>query len=171
MWPILNPWMARIGEGLLKKFISYQVKDPALVKKLTPDYTLGCKRILISNNYFPALAQANVEVVNDGIREVIGRECFRLSFSRHRSLGSGAMLPNLHGAGHQRCAHGLGQRAHGLVVAQRRLGAQPERAAERRLVERDLDLDAAGEHERTGSRRAACCRFWRRGGAARPGRC
>ena len=67
LWPILNPWMARIGEGLLKKFISYQVKDPALVKKLTPDYTLGCKRILISNKWYPTFNRKNVELVTDAI--------------------------------------------------------------------------------------------------------
>ena len=67
LWPILNPWMARIGEGLLKKFISYQVKDPALVKKLTPDYTLGCKRILISNKWYPTFNRPNVELVTDNI--------------------------------------------------------------------------------------------------------
>ena len=67
LWPILNPWMAKIGEGLLKKFISYQVKDPALVKKLTPDYTLGCKRILISNKWYPTFNRDNVELVTDDI--------------------------------------------------------------------------------------------------------
>jgi len=46
------------------------IKDPALRKKLTPSYRMGCKRILMSNTYYPALAQPNVEVVTDGIREV-----------------------------------------------------------------------------------------------------
>jgi cation diffusion facilitator CzcD-associated flavoprotein CzcO len=46
------------------------VKDPVLRAKLTPDYTLGCKRILISNTYYPALAQRNVDVITDGIATV-----------------------------------------------------------------------------------------------------
>jgi cation diffusion facilitator CzcD-associated flavoprotein CzcO len=46
------------------------VKDPALRRKLTPSYTLGCKRILISNDYYPALAQPNVDVVTSGIERV-----------------------------------------------------------------------------------------------------
>ena len=50
----------------LKKFI----KDPELREKLTPDYPIGCKRILISNDYYPALAQDHVEVINQGINEV-----------------------------------------------------------------------------------------------------
>jgi len=70
VWPIFNPWMARIGGAALKKFISHQVKDPALVKKLTPDYTLGCKRILISNKWYPTFNRQNVELVTDGIQEI-----------------------------------------------------------------------------------------------------
>jgi cation diffusion facilitator CzcD-associated flavoprotein CzcO len=46
------------------------VKDPALRKKLTPRFTPGCKRLLPSNDYYPALAHDNVEVVTDGIAEV-----------------------------------------------------------------------------------------------------
>ncbi|MCZ4296817.1 flavin-containing monooxygenase [Henriciella marina] len=41
-----------------------QVKDPELRKKLTPDYPIGCRRILISDDYFPALQRDNVELVS-----------------------------------------------------------------------------------------------------------
>ena len=44
--------------------------DPELRRKLTPDYAPGCKRILISNDYLPALTKRNVEVVTHGIAEV-----------------------------------------------------------------------------------------------------
>lgn len=70
VWPIFNPPIAKIGEFFLKKFIAYQVKDPELRKKLTPDYTLGCKRILISNKWFPTFNRPNVELVTDNIREI-----------------------------------------------------------------------------------------------------
>jgi len=46
------------------------IKDPELAKKVTPDFQIGCKRILISNTYYPALAQDNVEVITDGIAEI-----------------------------------------------------------------------------------------------------
>jgi cation diffusion facilitator CzcD-associated flavoprotein CzcO len=46
------------------------VADPALRAKLTPGYTIGCKRILISNDWYPALTRPGVEVVTDGIAEV-----------------------------------------------------------------------------------------------------
>ncbi|MFZ4552346.1 MAG: flavin-containing monooxygenase [Aquabacterium sp.] len=69
VWPIFNPKLARVGEFFLKQFIAYQVKDPVLRQKLTPDYTLGCKRILISNKWFPTFNRENVELVTDDIRE------------------------------------------------------------------------------------------------------
>ncbi|RNL79107.1 flavin-containing monooxygenase [Nocardioides marmorisolisilvae] len=62
---ILAPVQA-IAEGNIKKGIS----DPELRAKVTPDFQMGCKRILISNTYYPALAQDNVEVITDGIAEI-----------------------------------------------------------------------------------------------------
>jgi cation diffusion facilitator CzcD-associated flavoprotein CzcO len=47
-----------------------QVKDPELRRKLTPDYSIGCKRILPTNEWYPALAQPNVEVIAGGLTEV-----------------------------------------------------------------------------------------------------
>lgn len=48
------------------------VKDPALRAKLLPDYRIGCKRILLSDDYYPALARPNVDVVASGLAEVRG---------------------------------------------------------------------------------------------------
>jgi cation diffusion facilitator CzcD-associated flavoprotein CzcO len=48
------------------------VKDPALRARLTPDYRIGCKRILLSNAYYPALVRPNVDVVASGLAEVRG---------------------------------------------------------------------------------------------------
>ncbi|MDL5601538.1 NAD(P)/FAD-dependent oxidoreductase [Bacillus subtilis] len=42
------------------KFLKRQVTDPELRKKLTPDFTIGCKRVLLSNTYYPALTRPNV---------------------------------------------------------------------------------------------------------------
>jgi len=47
-----------------------QVRDPKLRRALTPTYTIGCKRILISNDYYPALTAPNAELVTAGIAEV-----------------------------------------------------------------------------------------------------
>ncbi len=61
---------ATIAERLARAHLRSQVPDPAMRAKLTPGYTFGCKRVLISDDYFPALTRANVEVVTDAIREV-----------------------------------------------------------------------------------------------------
>jgi cation diffusion facilitator CzcD-associated flavoprotein CzcO len=43
------------------------IPNPVLRRKLTPDYRIGCKRILVSDDYFAALNRANVEFVTDRI--------------------------------------------------------------------------------------------------------
>jgi len=64
--------LMRIPERLARRHLERQVSDPELRRKLTPDYTIGCKRILLSNDWYPALTEPNVEVVTDGISEVRG---------------------------------------------------------------------------------------------------
>jgi len=66
----VNPKLMTMVEGVARGHIKRHIKDPALRAKVTPDYTIGCKRILISNDYYPALAQANVDVITDDIVEV-----------------------------------------------------------------------------------------------------
>jgi cation diffusion facilitator CzcD-associated flavoprotein CzcO len=50
--------------------LRHQVRDPGLRAKLLPDYPIGCKRLLFSNDWFPALTQPNVEVVTHPVVEV-----------------------------------------------------------------------------------------------------
>ncbi|MFE7273924.1 flavin-containing monooxygenase [Streptomyces sp. NPDC057623] len=59
-------------EQLAKRNMARSIKDPALRARLTPDYRIGCKRILLSSAYYPALAQPNVDVVTGGLSEVRG---------------------------------------------------------------------------------------------------
>ncbi len=49
------------------RHLAATIKDPALRARLTPDYPIGCKRVLISNDYYQALAQPQVTVVNGGV--------------------------------------------------------------------------------------------------------
>lgn len=70
--------LAFTGGGRLRAFaqdqaskhLAKQVADPALRAKLTPDYDMGCKRVLVSNDYFPAVAADNVSLVTSGVTEV-----------------------------------------------------------------------------------------------------
>ncbi|MFC8432132.1 flavin-containing monooxygenase [Streptomyces sp. NPDC057253] len=59
-------------EQLARRNMARAIKDPALRAKLTPDYRIGCKRILLSSTYYPALAQPNVDVVASGLSRVEG---------------------------------------------------------------------------------------------------
>ena len=66
----LRPEILKWAQRFAIQHLHHQVKDPALRQKLRPDYVMGCKRILMSNDYYPALARSHVEVVTDAIREV-----------------------------------------------------------------------------------------------------
>ncbi len=55
---------------LFKQNLRRQVTDPKLRARLTPDYPIGCKRVLISNEWYPAITRPNVEVIPTGLREV-----------------------------------------------------------------------------------------------------
>ena len=64
--------------GLMQSFargyLRRQVADPQLRAKLTPDYRIGCKRILISSDFYRAVTRSNVELVTDSITSIDGRE-------------------------------------------------------------------------------------------------
>jgi cation diffusion facilitator CzcD-associated flavoprotein CzcO len=65
-----HPRLMRFVERTARRHLEQTVPDAALRAKLTPSYTLGCKRVLVSNAYLPALAQPNVEVVTEGITAI-----------------------------------------------------------------------------------------------------
>jgi cation diffusion facilitator CzcD-associated flavoprotein CzcO len=67
---VKNPKIMKAAEGIALRHMRRQVSDPALQAKLTPHYRLGCKRVLISNDYYPSLARPNVSLVTDGIAEI-----------------------------------------------------------------------------------------------------
>lgn len=68
----LEPKLAWPAKRLALGNIAKGIKDPDLRATVTPDYEIGCKRILISNTYYPALAADNVDVVTDGIAKITG---------------------------------------------------------------------------------------------------
>jgi cation diffusion facilitator CzcD-associated flavoprotein CzcO len=47
-----------------------QVPDPELRRRLTPDYEIGCKRIVFSNGWYPAIQAPNAELVSSGVQEL-----------------------------------------------------------------------------------------------------
>lgn len=61
---------AKLTQRLAMRHLERSVRDPALREKLTPRYAMGCKRILLSDEYYPAVARKNVDLVTDGIAEI-----------------------------------------------------------------------------------------------------
>lgn len=66
----LEPRLMKAAEQVARSHLRAQVSDPELRRILTPQYRLGCKRILISNDYYPALCKDNVTLVNCGLKDV-----------------------------------------------------------------------------------------------------
>lgn len=63
-------WLGKRAEMICKWHINKYLKDPELQAKMLPDYPIGCKRILISNNYYPTFTQANVDMVTTPIEKI-----------------------------------------------------------------------------------------------------
>lgn len=53
-----------------RRYLASQIPDPVLREKLTPNYMMGCKRILLSDDFYPALTQPNSEVISERIHEI-----------------------------------------------------------------------------------------------------
>jgi cation diffusion facilitator CzcD-associated flavoprotein CzcO len=64
--PRLMAPLQRMAEHLIER----QISDPVLRAKVTPDYTIGCKRILLSSDYYPALTRPNVHLITDPIDRI-----------------------------------------------------------------------------------------------------
>ncbi len=67
---IANPKILERREADIRKFLELSVADPVLRAKLTPEYRAGCKRILISDDYYPAIQRPNVELIASPLREI-----------------------------------------------------------------------------------------------------
>jgi cation diffusion facilitator CzcD-associated flavoprotein CzcO len=66
----VNPTLLAAVEKVARRHLARQIPDATLRAKLAPEYRMGCKRILISNDYYPALARENVAVVTDDIERI-----------------------------------------------------------------------------------------------------
>ncbi|WP_330175320.1 NAD(P)/FAD-dependent oxidoreductase [Streptomyces sp. NBC_01498] len=67
-----HPGQLGLVERVARAHMERAVKDPALRARLTPSYRIGCKRILLSSTYYPALTRPNVDLVASGLAEVRG---------------------------------------------------------------------------------------------------
>lgn len=70
VFPMHHPSLIKLGELGARLHLRRQVKNKKLRKQLTPNYTIGCKRILISNQYYPAFNRDNVDLNTNGIQAI-----------------------------------------------------------------------------------------------------
>lgn len=64
------PSLLKVQELAARALMRAQISDPELRAKVIPDYEIGCKRILLSTDWYPMLQEANVDLVTAGIEEV-----------------------------------------------------------------------------------------------------
>jgi cation diffusion facilitator CzcD-associated flavoprotein CzcO len=66
----LKPKYLKLAERVALRYLKEAVPDPAVRARLTPDYRIGCKRVLLTNDYLQTMCRPNVEVVTDGVTEI-----------------------------------------------------------------------------------------------------
>src|SRR5579875_3370132 len=65
-----QPKLLTVARLAAERNIRRGIADPALRRAVTPNWQIGCKRILISNDWYPTLARPDVELVTDPIAEI-----------------------------------------------------------------------------------------------------
>lgn len=64
------PRIREMAEGWGRAHLEAQVSDPELRAKLTPTYAMGCKRVLLADDYYPAVSQPHVDLVTSSITRI-----------------------------------------------------------------------------------------------------
>jgi cation diffusion facilitator CzcD-associated flavoprotein CzcO len=99
---VVEPRLLKLLELAARAHLRASVEDAELRERLTPDFRMGCKRILVSRDWYPALGQENVEVVTDGIEEIRPRSVVTGDGSEHELdtliLGTGFRVTDMMGA-------------------------------------------------------------------------
>jgi cation diffusion facilitator CzcD-associated flavoprotein CzcO len=95
-----KPDLMKAGEKIALRHMAKQIPDdPQLRAKLTPGYRMGCKRILMSNTYYRALAQPNADVVTDAITSIERNAIVTADGTRHEVdtiiLGTGFYVADM----------------------------------------------------------------------------
>ncbi len=68
---VLSPKLLAGPMQLWRRQLRSQIADPGLRAKCVPDYLMGCKRVVFSNDWYPALARRNVELITDRIERLV----------------------------------------------------------------------------------------------------
>lgn len=88
-WPSLSYFHRRKA----LRHLAAQVTDPSLIKRLTPTYQMGCKRVLMSNDYYPTFNRPNVHLVTTAVEKITSNAIIDLEGKAHTAdvliLGTG----------------------------------------------------------------------------------
>jgi cation diffusion facilitator CzcD-associated flavoprotein CzcO len=68
---VLSPRLLAAPMRMWRRQLEQQVSDPELRRRCVPDYVMGCKRVLFSNDWYPTLVRTNVELVTDPIERIV----------------------------------------------------------------------------------------------------
>lgn len=78
-----NPAVLKPVGELAKLILRFQIEDPELRKNVTPNFTIGCKRLLFANNYYPALQQPNTKLIPHELVKVEDNTVVSANGERH----------------------------------------------------------------------------------------
>jgi len=67
---VLSPKLLGGPMQLWRRQLRSQIADPGLRAKCVPDYVMGCKRVVFSNDWYPTMARPNVELITDRIERI-----------------------------------------------------------------------------------------------------
>ncbi|RKG40038.1 flavin-containing monooxygenase [Acinetobacter rongchengensis] len=108
---------------LSKQLLKLQIDDDQLRKNVTPNFAIGCKRLLFANNYYPALQQDNVHLIPHGLIEIDGNTLIAANGERHE------VDVIIWGTGFEVSHPPIGKRVYdttGQTLAERWKGSSPE---------------------------------------------
>lgn len=82
--PFRHAALRRVAEAVIGLHLRWQVRDPALRARLTPRYGIGCKRLLLSDDFYPAMTRPNVTLETTAIRRVVSDGLEMADGTHHR---------------------------------------------------------------------------------------
>jgi cation diffusion facilitator CzcD-associated flavoprotein CzcO len=66
-----RPWLLPLFRWIGRRQIEKAISDPELRRKVTPTDEIGCKRVMLTDEWYPTLTERNVELVTDRIAEIV----------------------------------------------------------------------------------------------------
>lgn len=118
-----NPKVLKPINVLSRQLLKLQIEDKQLRKNVTPNFDIGCKRLLFANNYYPALQQDNVSLIPHGLVEIDGNTVVSANGERHE------VDVIIWGTGFEVSHPPIGKRVYdieGKLLADRWKGSSPE---------------------------------------------